>query len=354
MKRLLTAVSLSLLVMGAAQAQVLPEKWCSDVQIRFFAGGAEGDLFATIVLNGAKQAQADTGAQVEFMFSGWQGEKMVQQLREAIASRPDGIAMMGHPGNSAIMPLAEEAAAAGILMEYQNVDVPEVRAKFGGGYVGANLQPQGRALGAEAVRLFKLGKGDKAIMVANWTQEERVLRELGTVEALEEAGVEVIRLSSNTEMAGDPNLAIPLITAGLIANPEVKLIAYPGGAMLGNASVYMEVGRQEAGRDHQYRLRHQPADRRAIREGLGAAVVRPAAVPAGLSADPGPLPAKGARARGAERRHRRRLHHTGELPATFPTLASRSSCVDICRESGAAENRLVTLLAKEIFQWMSA
>ena len=241
MRRLLTAASLLLLAMGAAQAQVLPEKWCSDVRIRFFAGGAEGDLFATIVLNGAKQAEADTGAQVEFIFSGWQGEKMVQQLREAIASRPDGIAMMGHPGNSAIMPLAEEAAAAGILMEYQNVDVSEVRAKFGGGYVGANLEPQGRALGAEAVRLFKLGKGDKAIMVANWTQEERVLRELGTVEALEEAGVEVIRLSSNTEMAGDPNLAIPLITAGLIANPEVKLIAYPGGAMLGNASVYMEL-----------------------------------------------------------------------------------------------------------------
>src|SRR5690606_5640610 len=104
----------------------------------------------------------------------------------------------------------------------------------------ANLEPQGRALGAEAVRLYGLGAGDKAIVVANWTQEERVQRELGTVTALEEAGVEVIKLSSTTEMAGDPNLAIPLITAGLVANPEVKLIAYPGGAMLGNASVYME------------------------------------------------------------------------------------------------------------------
>jgi simple sugar transport system substrate-binding protein len=239
-RHLLAAAGVLLLGIGAAEAQVLPENWCKDVRLRFFAGGAEGDLFATIVLNGAKQAQADTGAQVDFVFSGWQGEKMVQQLREAIASRPDGIAMMGHPGSSAILPLAEEAASAGILMEYQNVDVPDVRAKFGGGYVGANLEPQGRALGAEALRLFKLGKGDKAIMVANWTQEERVVRELGAVQVLEEAGVEVIRLSSNTEMAGDPNLAIPLITAGLIANPEVKLIAYPGGAMLGNASVYME------------------------------------------------------------------------------------------------------------------
>lgn len=234
------AAAIITLTAGSAYAQVLPEKWCSDVHIRFFAGGAEGDLFATIVLNGAKQAQLESGAQVDFVFSGWDGEKMTQQLREAIASHPDGIAMMGHPGSSAIMPLAEEAAKDGILMEYQNVDVPEVRAKFGGGYVGANLNPQGQALGAEAVRRFHLGKGDSAIVVANWTQEERVQRELGTVQALEAAGVKVIRISSTTEMAGDPNLAIPLITSALVANPDVKLIAYPGGAMLGNASVYMQ------------------------------------------------------------------------------------------------------------------
>ena len=49
------------------------------------------------------------------------------------------------------MSLAEEANKAGILMEYQNVDVPQVRAKFGGGYIGANLEPQGRALAAEAI-----------------------------------------------------------------------------------------------------------------------------------------------------------------------------------------------------------
>ncbi len=47
--------------------------------------------------------------------------------------------MMGHPGEEAIMPLAEAANEDGILMMYQNVDVPAVRAKFGGGYVGANL-----------------------------------------------------------------------------------------------------------------------------------------------------------------------------------------------------------------------
>ena len=244
---LLTSVALLTVGTAAARAEVLRDDWCKDVHIRFFVGGAEGDGFGTIVYNGAKQAQHDTGAQVDFVFSGWASEKMVQQLREAVASAPDGIAMMGHPGPDSIEPLAEEASKAGILMMYQNVDVPTVRAKFGGGYVGANLSPQGYALGAEAVRMSGLGAGDQAIVVADWSQENRVIRELGTVQALEDAGMTVIKLTTSPEMAGDPNLAIPVITAGLLANPDVKLIGYPGGQMLGNAPTYMEAAGKKPG-----------------------------------------------------------------------------------------------------------
>lgn len=244
---LMTGAALFAIFATGAMADPLRDQWCKDVHIRFFVGGAEGDGFGTIVYNGAKQAQHDTGAQVDFVFSGWSSEKMVQQLREAVASAPDGIAMMGHPGPDSIEPLAEAAHKAGILMMYQNVDVPTVRAKFGGGYVGANLAPQGEALGKEAVRMSGLGKGDKAIVVADWTQENRVIRELGTVKALEDAGLTVIKLTTTPEMAGDPNLAIPVITAGLLANPDVKLIAYPGGQMLGNAPTYMQAAGKKPG-----------------------------------------------------------------------------------------------------------
>ena len=41
---------------GTANAEALRDKWCKDVHIRFFVGGAEGDAFGTIVYNGAKQA----------------------------------------------------------------------------------------------------------------------------------------------------------------------------------------------------------------------------------------------------------------------------------------------------------
>lgn len=242
------ALALALAVVaGAAQGQALREDWCKDVHIRFFVGGAEGDGFGTIVYNGAVQAAADTGAQVDYVFSGWQMERMTQQLREAVAAAPDGIAMMGHPGTASIMPLAEQAAGAGIKMMYQNVDVPDVRSQFGGGYVGANLDPQGYALGQEAVRRFGLAEGDTAIVIADWTQTERVVREAATVRAFEDAGLNVVRLSATPEMATDPNLAIPVVTAGLLANPETKIIAYPGGQMLGNAATFMQAAGKAPG-----------------------------------------------------------------------------------------------------------
>ncbi|MGX8013201.1 substrate-binding domain-containing protein [Mesorhizobium sp. ORM8.1] len=228
-------------------AQALDAQWCKDVHIRFFVGGAEGDAFGTIVYNGAKQAAADLGPKVDYIFSGWDVEKMVQQLREAVAVKPNGIAMMGHPGDAAIMPLAEQAHKDGIKMMYQNVPVPTVTAAFGGGYVGAQQEQQGRALGAEAFKLAGLKAGDKAIMIGPFENESRGARERGTVAALKEAGVDVVQINSATEWAADPNLAIPVITAALLNNPTVKAVGYPGGQMLGNVPTYMQAAGRKPG-----------------------------------------------------------------------------------------------------------
>jgi simple sugar transport system substrate-binding protein len=220
-------------------------KWCSGVTIRYFVGGDPGDAFASIVHKGALAAEADLGPTVEYIFSGWQPQRMLDQLRDAIAATPDGIAMMGHAGDDAIMPLAEEASEAGILMMYQNVDVPEVRAKFGGGYVGAILDPQGRALAQESIRQFGLQAGDHVLVFGPWGQPGRFIREEGVAKAFEEAGLEVERLDVVPEMASDPNLLTPSISAAVLSDPDVKLITYPGGQLLGASETYMQaIGKQ--------------------------------------------------------------------------------------------------------------
>ena len=236
------------LAASAPAAQATPsDKWCKGVHLRFFVGGSEGDAFGTIVYNGAKQAEHDLGPAVDYIFSGWDPERMVQQLREAVAVRPDGIAMMGHAGDAAIMPLAEEASKAGVKMMYQNVPAPQVVAKYGGGYVGAQPADQGRALAVEMVRRFIMKAGDVAIVIGGFDENARAARELGVANALEEAGIKVVRINNKTEWAADPNLAIPVITATIEANPMAKAIVYPGGQELGNAAAYMQAAGKKPG-----------------------------------------------------------------------------------------------------------
>jgi simple sugar transport system substrate-binding protein len=214
--------------------------WGQGVRIRFFAGGTAGDAFASIVYNGALQAQADLGVAVDYVFSGWDVNKMTDQLREAIAAQPDGIAMMGHPGDDALLPLAQQASDAHILMEYQNVDLPKVRAQFGGGYIGSDLTPQGQALGTTAVQKFGLKSGDKAIVFGAWGQPGRFFREEGTAQALEQAGVQVNRIVSPPEAASDPNLLTPILTAAFLKDPDTKLICQAGGQTLSATPSYMQ------------------------------------------------------------------------------------------------------------------
>ncbi len=226
------------LTTGAA----LADGWCEGVDITLFSGGPAGGAFNSIIDRGARQAAEDTGANVNIIYSDWNFELMVTQLRDMIGQAPDGIAMMGHPGDAALMPLAEQADAAGIKMMYMNVDVPEVRARFGSGYVGAQLYDQGRALGVETLRIAgdQIGPGDKAIVMSRWESENRAMRELGLVEVLEEAGIEVIKLQEAEGASADQMIQLPTLTATLLSNPEVKLIGYPGGPWLSAAPVFMQ------------------------------------------------------------------------------------------------------------------
>src|SRR5512147_3137131 len=81
---------------GAPAAEA---KWCSNTKIVFFPGGTPGGGFETVVYNGALAAAADTGANVEYVWSDWDPAKMISQFQQAAATKPDGIAIMGHPGD---------------------------------------------------------------------------------------------------------------------------------------------------------------------------------------------------------------------------------------------------------------
>jgi len=94
--------------------------WCSGTKIVFFPGGTAGGGFETVVYNGAKAAAADTGADVQYVWSDWDPSKMTSQFTQAAATKPDGIAIMGHPGDEAFDPLIADAESKGIIVTSMN------------------------------------------------------------------------------------------------------------------------------------------------------------------------------------------------------------------------------------------
>ena len=217
--------------------------WCSDTNIVFFPGGSPGGSFETVVYNGALAAAADTGAQVEYVWSDWNPENMITQFSEAMATNPDGIAVMGHPGNEAFAPLVEEAEANGILVTSMNVQLPGLQEEFGSngfGYVGAINYNAGFALGKEAATRAGLQAGDQAFVWGLVAQAGRGERTQGILDALEEAGIEVVYQEIDDATNAEASAGVPVFTGIMSANPDIKLIITDHGNLTGTQQTYLE------------------------------------------------------------------------------------------------------------------
>lgn len=211
-------------------------KWCSNTNIVFFPGGAPGGPFETVVYNGALQAAEDLGANVEYVWSDWNPEQMVTQFAEAAATQPDGIAIMGHPGDDAFQAVVDDARAAGIIVTSQNTTLPKLEAEnsaAGFGYVGAELYSAGHSLGTEAVNRFGLQAGDKAMVWGLLAQAGRGERTKGIIDALEEAGLKVDYLEIDDAANADASAGIPTFVGYVSANPDVKLVVTDHGNLTG-------------------------------------------------------------------------------------------------------------------------
>ncbi len=236
-----------------AQPQAQPAasaKWCSNVRIVFFPGGPQGGVFAVNVYNGAKQAEADLGPKVDYVWSDWDPQKMIQQFREAAATKPDGIAVMGHPGDEAFSPLIDDAVSKGIIVTSQNTTLPASESKYaakGFGYVGQDLYGAGFALGSEAVKRFGLKKGDRAMVWGLLSQPTRGLRTKGVIEALEKAGLTVDYIEIDAATNKDPAAGAPTFSGYVASHPDVKLVVTDHGGLTATAETYLKAAGKKAG-----------------------------------------------------------------------------------------------------------
>jgi len=233
---------------GAAPAA--GTNWCSGTKIVFFPGGSAGGGFETVVYDGALAAAKDTGADVQYVWSDWDPAKMTSQFTQAAATKPDGIAIMGHPGDTAFDPLIDDAESQGIIVTSMNTQLPLAQAKYaskGFGYAGAVLYDAGYALGTEAVKRSGVKAGDKAFLWGLLAQAGRGERTKGVKDALEKAGLKVIYQEIDDATNKSAAAGVPVFTGIFSANPDIKLMVTDHGNLTGTVQTFLDAAGKKPG-----------------------------------------------------------------------------------------------------------
>lgn len=277
MIRKLAIVLLSVvLILGFASFAGAQGKHFEDVSIIFFPGGNEGCPFASVVYRGAKAAEEDLGPKVDYVWSDWLPDKMVAQFKDAVAKKPDGIAIMGHPGVAAFAPLVDEARAKGIIVTSQNTTLPAIEEKYkdaGFGYVGQELYPSGLMLAKGAAKRAGLKEGDRAMVWGLLGQETRGLRTKGCVDALEEMGVTVDYIEISDQVNSDPASGTPVVASYIAAHPDVKMIITDHGGLTATMGTYLKAANKKPGEVFGAGFDLSAATAAAIKEGWVGAVL---------------------------------------------------------------------------------
>jgi simple sugar transport system substrate-binding protein len=231
------ALALVLVVAGFAAAGGGKEKVPGEEEILIYMqmGGTQGDGATLARTNGARAAAEALGnVKLIEQYSQWQAEKMIAQFKDALAADPDGIVIMGHPGEEAFAPLVKQAVDRGIIVTSGNAPLPGLEQKYGPqgfGYAGVDLYKGGYMTGQQMVAMGNLKAGDKAVVYGLFSQPGRKDSPQGMYDALTDAGLKVEKLEISSEVDADSSLAIPVLTAYLERNPDVKTIGTQHGAV---------------------------------------------------------------------------------------------------------------------------
>ena len=269
-KKILFVLLTMIFLMSVASAGFAEQKHFAGIRIVFFPGGPPGCPFASVVYRGAKAAENDLGCKVDYVWSGWIPDKMVAQFKDSVARRPDGIAIMGHPGPDAFAPLVDEAIAKGIIVTSQNTSLPPIEDKYkdkGFGYVGQELYASGVMLGKGAIKRAGLRRGDRAMVWGLLSQETRGLRSKGCIDALEDAGMKVDYIEISDAINSEAALGTPVFAGYVSKNPDVKLIITDHGALTSTAETFMKASRKKPGDIYIAGFDLSPATADAIKKG---------------------------------------------------------------------------------------
>jgi len=261
---------------GGASAAPVAGQFCSGMKITFFPGGAPGGGFETVVYNGAKAAQAAFGPDVTYQWSNWDPATMISQFSQSVATKPDGIAVMGHPGDDAFDPLIADAEKQGILVTVMNTELKKAEAQYGAsgmGYVGAVLHDAGAALANEAIKRGTLKSGDEVMVWGLKAQPGRGERTLGITDTLTAAGMKVDYYEIDDATNKDAALGVPIFTGYASSHPNVKAVFTDHGNLTSAIPTMMKAANLQPGKIYTAGFDMSPATVQGIKDGYISLVI---------------------------------------------------------------------------------
>lgn len=251
-------------------------QFCSGMKITFFPGGAPGGGFETVVYNGAKAAQAAFGPDVTYQWSNWAPATMLTQFSQAVATKPDGIAVMGHPGDDAFDPLIADAEKQGIIVTVMNTELQKAEAQYGSagtGYVGAVLHDAGASLANEAIKRAGLKSGDEVMVWGLKAQAGRGQRTLGITDALTAAGMVVDYYEIDDATNKDASLGVPIFTGYISSHPNVKAVFIDHGDLTSAIETMMQAANLQPGKIYAAGFDMSPATVKGVKDGYISLVI---------------------------------------------------------------------------------
>jgi simple sugar transport system substrate-binding protein len=240
------------------------------MSIWFDGGGPPGGSYVTVLTNGARQAAADLGCDLKIYYSDWQAQKMVENFQKALAAQPDGIVVIGVPGDDAFEPFVKEAIGRGIIVTSVDTELPRLQETFaanGFGYAGANNYLRGQLLAKKAISQFKLKKGDKAWVWGLKSLPTRGLSTVGIIEVLEKAGLSVDDVEISPEVDSDPTLGTSIFTAYMAKNPDTRIVFMDHGALTAQLENFFRAAKIEPDAMLGAGFSLSPATAEAVRNG---------------------------------------------------------------------------------------
>jgi simple sugar transport system substrate-binding protein len=216
------ALSMALASGAAAADSDHKDEW-SKINILFVPWSQSSNAFFEAVVNGAKDAAAQQGVNVDIQFGEEDANKQKTILETGLANKVSGIAV-NIANDDAYVKLACDAMKAGIPIVTFNIDdsrhgAPGSTCRMA--FMGQNFVAAGYVLGKRMIEEGKLKKGDKVFTPVEAPEATyAVQRHEGVQKALEEIGATSEVLGTGNDHAK----ALDLMTQYLIGHPDTAAV----------------------------------------------------------------------------------------------------------------------------------